>query len=427
MYSSFKSFLFNFRNNPLRGVLILITVTVGVATLGIAGGLSANINNVLDAALAEEGRRVSIINGELDNEGSVVPQEPGRFTPEIFEILESDYENLSDLSYFAQAWVKEIAFVDDRTYEMRSAIQTNETYAKLMNLEMVAGHFFEKADVVNRRPVVVISAHTGRLIYGTPEAALGEQFSVATRIGLVPYTIVGLYEDVSDLEREAFGIGDFIFPEATGIPRGVAIHPIQRGATLMARIANDSLEKAESRIRSILEPVYGEDLIVSVWEGVPGGGAATIEAGRNSVRNFALAVNILGFVILATSTIGIFSVMLVDVLNRTRDIGLRRALGTTKIGIRLFFIGQALYYSGIGSVIGTTIALIFYRPVGNFLAPLFDSAGFRATEVALATPGIGPIAIAVASAIVFGALFGFFPALSASNTAIVECIREDAA
>ena len=171
--------------------------------------------------------------------------------------------------------------------------------------------------------------------------------------------------------------------------------------------------------------MYGDDLKIAILEGVPGGGAATIEAGRNTVRNFALAVNILGFVILATSTIGIFSVMLVEVLNRTRDIGLRRALGTTKAGIRLFFIGQALYYSGIGSVLGAIIGLVLYRPVGNFLTPLFDSAGFRATEVTL-TVGAGPIAIAVASAVVFGAFFGFFPALSASNTPIVECIREDA-
>jgi ABC-type antimicrobial peptide transport system permease subunit len=265
------------------------------------------------------------------------------------------------------------------------------------------------------------------MIYGSAEAALGQQFSVATRSGLIPYTIIGLYEDVSDLEREAFGIGDFIFPEASGIPTGVAIHPIQRGAILMARISNDTLEKAESRIRSILEPMYGDDLIISVWEGVPGGGAETIEAGRNSVRNFALAVNVLGFIILATSTIGIFSVMLVEVLNRTRDIGLRRALGTTKAGIRLFFIGQALYYSGTGSAVGTIIALVFYRPIGKFLTPLFDSAGFRSADVALTVPGAGPIAIAVVSAIVFGALFGFFPALSASNTPIVECIREDAA
>ena len=73
------------------------------------------------------------------------------------------------------------------------------------------------------------------------------------------------------------------------------------------------------------------------------------------------------------------------------------------------------------------IGILVYRPVGQYLKPLFDSAGFRAAEVALTVPGAGPIAIAVGAAVVFGALFGFFPALAASNTPIVECIREDAA
>ena len=427
MFASIKSFLYNFRRNPLRGVLILITITVGVATLSVTGGLSADINAALDAALADSGRRVSIINGTINDQGEIVPQERGRFTPEIFDVLESDYENLSDLSYVAEAWIKPIAWVGDKTYEMRSAIQTDNSFAELMNLEMIAGSFFSRSDVENRRAVVVISDLAGQMLYGSPEEALGQSFSIAARTGVVPFTIVGLYRAVSDFERETYGIGDFIFPEASGVPKGIAIHPIQRGAILLARITTDTIEKAESRIRSILSPMYGDDVIVTVREGLPGGSAAFVEQGRKSVRNFALAIHILGFIILATSSIGIFSVMLVEVLNRTRDIGLRRALGTTKIGIRLFFIGQALCYSVIGSVFGISIALAFYRPIGAFLSPLFDSAGFSASEMIFTVPGGGPIGIAIGAAVVFGVLFGFFPALSASNTSIVECIREDAA
>ena len=196
----------------------------------------------------------------------------------------------------------------------------------------------------------------------------------------------------------------------------------------MARIVNDNVSKAESRIRAILEPEYGDDLILSVGEGIPiNTAAALIEESRKSVSNFALAVSILGFIILATSSIGIFSVMLVEVLNRTREIGLRRSLGTTRAGIRRFFIVQALYYSAIGSLIGSGLAAALYRPVGVFLTPLFDSAGFRASDIAFIVPGPLPFAIAIGAALVFGGLFGFFPALSAARTPIIECIREETA
>ena len=167
--------------------------------------------------------------------------------------------------------------------------------------------------------------------------------------------------------------------------------------------------------------------MLAIQEGLPNSPARLIEESRKSVRNFALAVSILGFIILVTSSIGIFSVMLVEVLNRTRDIGLRRALGTSRGGIRRYFIGQALYYSSIGSVIGTGLASALYRTVGVFLTPLFDSAGFRATDIALTFPGLLPITTAVGAALVFGGLFGFFPALSAARTPIIECIREETA
>jgi putative ABC transport system permease protein len=391
-------------------------------------GLNMDINTTLDIALAEQGRRISIFNGEIDDGDNLIMQQPGRFTPDVISILASDYENLSDITFVAEAWLKPIIWEGDKTYEIRSAVQTDETYADLMNLEFAAGRFFGKADVESRQRVVVISALAGQMLFGPPEVSLGKTVALAGRDGVNSYTVVGVFKDVSDMEREAYGIADFIFPILSGIPLGTRIHPVQRGAILMARIASDNIEKAESRIRAILEQEYGDDLILGVWEGIPNNtAAALIEESRKSVSNFALAVSILGFIILATSSIGIFSVMLVEVLNRTREIGLRRSLGTTRAGIRRLFIVQALYYSLIGSLFGSALAVALYRPVGIFLTPLFDSAGFRASDIAFTVPGPLPFSIAIGAALVFGALFGFFPALSAARTPIVECIREETA
>ena len=414
------------RAHPLRGVLILITITVGVATLSITGGLSSGINTALDSALAAQGRRITILNGDASPSGQLEMEY--QFKPDVPDILASDYENLTDITtILPEAWFKEVVWVEDRLYEIRSAVQVGESYAELMNLDIVEGRFFDKSDVESRKRVVVISETAANMLYGSAVAASNDTLTIAARDGTLPYDVVGVYRDVSDLEREAYGIGDFILPLFTGILEEWKIHPIEKGAIIMARLASDSIEKAESRIRTILNPEYGDELVLSVWEGVPNGNAPLIEESRKSVRNFALAVNILGFIILITSSIGIFSVMLVEVLNRTRDIGLRRALGTTKGGIRRFFVGQALYFSIIGSVLGTILSVAVYRPIGFFLTPLFDSAGFRAADISLTTPGLIPIAIAIGAAIVFGGLFGLFPALQAAKTPIIECIREEAA
>ena len=426
MFSSLKSFIYSIKAHPLRGVLILLTITIGVATLSTTGGLSADINAALDSALAAQGRRITIVNGEADPNGQLEMQY--QFKPDVPDILASEYEKLTDITtVLLEAWFKQVVWVGDKLYQIRSAVQVSESYAELMNLEMVEGRFFDKADVDARRRVVVISETAANMLYGSAVAALNDNLTIAARDGTLPYDVVGVYKDVSDLEREAYGIGDFILPLLTGILAEWKIHPIEKGAIIMARLSSDNLEKAEARIRAILYPAYGDDLALSVWEGVPNSNAPLIGESRNSVRNFAFAVNILGFIILVTSSIGIFSVMLVEVLNRTRDIGLRRALGTTKGGIRRFFVGQALYFSVIGGVLGTVLSIVVYRPIGNFRAPLFDSAGFRAADITLTAPGALPVAIAMGAAIVFGALFGFFPALQAARTPIIECIREEAA
>jgi putative ABC transport system permease protein len=429
--SSLKSFLHSLRIHPLRGVLILLTVTVGVATLTVTTSLSMDVRAALDSSLMSHGRRVVIANGELNDAGQLTMQQPPRFNVGVMSILSSDYENLSDLGVVAKAWTDSFILIGDKNYVVRSVIQTSETYADLMNLEMAAGRFFDQDDVESQRKVIVVSALTAQMLFGSSEAAVGESVGVRSRAGTDPFTIVGVFDNVSELEREAYGIGDMIFSATSTMPGGLGVNLtsllLENGGVLVARIASDSIEKAESRIRAILAPAYGDDLLLSVWEGSAEGPAPLIEESRRSVSNFALAVSILGFIILATSSIGIFSVMLVEVLGRTRDIGLRRALGTTRAGIRQFFIGQALYYSLFGSIVGSGVALLLYRAIGMFLTPLFNSAGFRASDITLATPGLVPVAIAVGSALVFGGLFGFFPAISAARMPIAECIREDAA
>jgi putative ABC transport system permease protein len=166
---------------------------------------------------------------------------------------------------------------------------------------------------------------------------------------------------------------------------------------------------------------------VAVWEGSPSGPKPLIEESRSAVSSFIVTMNVLGLLILVASSIGIFSVMLVEVVNRMREIGLRRAIGATQAGIRRFFLAQALYLSLAGAAVGVGLAIVFYRAIGSALTPFFETSGLTAANLDLSLPGFLPVAVAVGVAAVIGALFGFFPAIVASRTSIVEAIRDDAA
>lgn len=440
MVSTFKSFTQYFRSYPLRGVLTVLTIAIGVGALIITFSLSFDVNDALNESLSEDGRRIVIANAEFSDDGELERQMPPEFDAGVADALETDYENLRDVSVVGSApWDRVEA--GGAEFQIRSARSADESYAALMDLELVAGSFFTGDDVADRSQVVVISESTARILFGSAHLAVGQVIEAAVpqlnadagqdirrrfTLSQEPFTVVGVYTDPSELSREAFGIPDLIIPLGTGLPAGLPID-FDPGAVVMARLVNDSVETATSRIGSIVEVEYGEDVALSVWQGSPEGPETLIEESRRSVSSFALTINVLGAIILVASSIGIFSIMLVEVLNRMREIGLRRAIGATQSGIRRFFMMQAVYFSVAGSALGTGLAFVFYRMVGRSLVPFFETAGLSAADLNLTSPGALPVVLAVAAAVVVGALFGLFPAISASRTPIVECIREDAA
>jgi putative ABC transport system permease protein len=404
-----------------------------VGALIITFSLSFDVNRALQESLSEDGRRIVIANAELGDDGEIERQFPPAFDGNTMALLSSDYENLSDITIVGATRLDRIS-AGDTSYQLRSSVATGPAYADLMDLQMVAGSFFTEEDVENRRQLVVLSESTARILFGSPEAAVGQQLESSVPYGggrrfqiyQEPYTVVGVFEDVSELEREAFAIGDIIVPDGTNRPAGFPMD-FDPSSVIMARLTDDSIETAASRIAVILELEYGDETVVSVWEGSPGGPEPLIEESRLSVSSFALTVNVLGAIILVASSIGIFSIMLVEVLNRMREIGLRRAIGATRAGIRRFFMLQALYFSLAGGAIGIALAFVFYRMVGASLIPFFETSGLSANDLNLSVPGALPVFLAMAAAVIVGALFGFFPAISASRAPIVDCIRDDAA
>ena len=438
MIAAIKSFVHSLLANPLRGVLTLLTIAIGVGALIITFGLSFEVSGALERSLASTGRRVVISNASRSDDGAITRQVPSAFRADTADLLERDYEHLSHVTPVSTARWQRIS-ADGTSYQVRRAFAVGAGYADLMDLTFVSGSFFSEADTGTGRTVVVISESAARILFGSPETAVGRQVQTAmpgpvraagggTRMGSTqtPFTVVGVYADLPQLTREAYGVGDFLIPYGVNLPRGIPAG-LDPSAVLVGRLTADSPERAESRIRAILELEYGDDAAVAVWQGAPSGPTPLIEESRRAVSSFVTTVSALGLLILAASSIGIFSVMLVEVVNRTREVGLRRAIGATQAGIRRFFLSQAVLYATGGAVVGTGLALVFYRAVGASLAPFFETSGLSLEDLDLMLPGLRAITLAVGAAVLVGAFFGVFPALSASRIPIVEAIRDDAA
>lgn len=445
--NTLKSFLHGASEHPLRTLLSVVAIALGVGILILALNLSWEVQRFSAESFGGGSRRIVIANAEIGEDGNPVFDVLPQFDASTIEVLSAEYPELEDLTPVNNVGLR-VVEVNGARYRLRSVVGTGPTYADLMDLELVAGSFFTQQDVDDRRRVAVLSESAAAGLFGSADAALGQAITPAATslrfAGLAaaggaagdggrfvqsamedPYRVVGVYRDRPEVEREAFGIADVAVPYSTAIPGTFDVPMGMLMRTLVGRVSGASPAEAEARISDILTRLHTDDLVLAVWEGSHTGANDFISNGRDSLARLSTTLLVLGVVILVAATVGMFSMTLVEVLARSREIGLRRALGASQAGIVRFFLGQSALTAVLGSVAGIVLAMVFHGSLVASLEPFFASLALSDLSVGL--PGPLPILVAVSAAAAATLVFAFFPTMAAARTPIIESIREDAA
>ncbi len=147
-----------------------------------------------------------------------------------------------------------------------------------------------------------------------------------------------------------------------------------------------------------------------------------LEETRNSISTFSLVINLLGFVLLLTGSIGILSIMIVEVLGKNRDIAMERALGASKGSIVVEFFIRSLLMSLFSAAGGVAIAYLFAQPISRILWPIISTMGTQFSASSIIT--VRSLVIGLAATLGIGGVFGSIPVFSAFKAPIAESIRE---
>jgi putative ABC transport system permease protein len=380
--------------NKLRAILTSLGVIIG----------SASIVLVVTVALTSKKFVLSQIEAVGSNLVWVeLVQRPDRPQPMSYEMTLGDMEAVRKLPN-----VIEVAGTRENPMSMIAGgmerpvnlVGVTEGYQAIRRLLIVRGRYFDDADMAMRSKVCLITTQLAEKVFAQ-ENPVGRPL----RLGELTFTVIGVFRE----RVETFGLSD-IQENSVIIP--FTLMKYYTGAEVVRLL--DAQAKSAEDVASV-ERQLGQ-LLRSRHPGEAEYKVETLTAILSAARNISLALTIvlivIAFIALLISGIGIMNIMLVTVKERTREIGIRKAIGAARKEIMYQFLVEAFFISGGGAVVGILIGLAIpvvaqvFLP-GNLRVPVSEWSVVIAFVVSCST----------------GLFFGYLPANQAARLQPVESLR----
>lgn len=394
------------RVNKLRSSLTILGVVIGVATVMAMAAIVEGIRSQIVTTIEVAGPTTFYVMKKF----SQTPLNPDnlpkevRIRPDLSEAEADRLRRLPEIAY-ASLWAQTLARIESNGVRSQSMaiFGADDGFTRIQGGELVEGRWFTRNELSSGAPVVVLQDETARSLFGR-ERMLGRQVHVGGR----PLVVIGLWQEPGNIfapPGQAVGaVVPYKFMErsypvdktnALWIPvkprAGVTVADAQ-GAAVMALREMRGLRPGSINSFDLVT----QDQILDTFNGI------------TSV--FFLVMIVLSGVALLVGGIGVMAIMTVSVTSRTREIGVRKALGATRHDILLQFLIEACTLTGIGGLIGIIVGLALGR-VASF-----------ALDISAPVP-VSLTVIAVAVSVGIGIIFGMVPARRAAKLDPIESLR----
>jgi putative ABC transport system permease protein len=280
-------------------------------------------------------------------------------------------------------------------------IGSDDAYPLVRNFVLLGGRFMDANEVAMRQKVAMLTGKMAERMFGSPQAAVGQTIKIQ---GL-EFTVIGAFRE----KTESFGLSE-LSERTVLIPYTVMRYfmPVERVDPfyVQARRASD-VEPLTADIRAILESRHrpGARYYVDNL-------GAILETANNIGLILTVVLILVSAIALIISGIGIMNIMLVTVTERTREIGLRMAVGASRRAVQMQFLAEAILISLAGGLVGILVGLA--GPLSARIA-LDGALDIRISGWS--------VAIAFGVSFLVGLIFGFLPAQRAAALSPTEALR----
>ncbi len=273
----------------------------------------------------------------------------------------------------------------------------------IRNIAIASGRVFDQEECRGRRRVAVVGPTVvENLFLG------GDPIGLTFRIGRVPFEVIGVTEpkgiDANGLDQDDVAI----VPLDTAMRRVMNVDFVQ--AIYVQGKSSDVLDRAEQEICELLRRRHRlddkpDDFTIQNQ-------AVLLETERETAQSMTLLIGSVSGISLLVGGVGILAVMLISVRERTREIGLRRAIGARRCDIRNQFLLESVMLAGLGGLVGVTVG------VGS--AWIIGVLGYADMVISWPAATIG-----VVFSVSLGVTFGLYPAVRAAALEPIEALRAE--
>lgn len=385
----------SFRRNKVRTLLTSLGIMVGVLSVVLLIALGLGLKNYIQEQFESLGANLIIIlPGNVFSE-SGGPRSFGSGLVGGANFDEKDVKTLTripNVSYVSPMFMKSLVIETGKEKVTGAVMATNEDAFELLNLELLEGRKFGKSDILGKSKKAVLGFTLAEDLFINPETAIGKTVKADDQ----RFLVIGVAKKKGDPDMD----GGMFVPYSSTFG---TINPDKTFFTIYLGASSDkTIESVKQDAKNALLKRYDEEDF-SVTE------QSQILSSINSI--FAIINSVLiaiGSISLFVGGIGIMNIMYATVTERTKEIGIRRAIGATEKDILLQFLSESVVLSLLGGIIGLVLAIIIV-----LIVRIFFPASINIVAVL--------VALVVSSAI--GIFFGIFPARRAAKLSPIEAIR----
>lgn len=422
---SIKLGIMGIANNKMRAFLTMLGIIIGIgsviAIMTVSSSLTHSItqtfvrmgaNNIMAGLRKRSDKELERGNdGNAGNPQKQMNRKEERITDEMIDDVKREYQ--TEITSVALNEIIGNAVLQSGMASANVSISgINRGYFDSNDSRLLCGRYLSERDVQERKPVIMISDKlAGQLFGGDRQSALGRPLTIAIGNMNYDFYVVGVYkyrEDTSFSQEAEEDVVTMVYIPVTTGKEMMHSDDGYGGFTIVAHPQVENLADFAAQIETYMNrKFFGNNKDYQIRTVTMSSMKGSMS---NVIRSVSIAIAFIAGISLLVGGIGIMNIMLVSVTERTKEIGMRKALGAKNSAIRFQFIVESMTLCLIGGISG----IIFGLLLGAFAVSVL---GYSAVAPMPAIVG------AVVFSMIIGVLFGYYPANRAAKMNPIEALR----